>query len=368
MVLDRWPDNFFAETEQVAFCPSHLVPGIDFSNDPLLQGRLFSYLDTQLSRLGTPNFHQLPINAPKCPFANLQRDGQMQMQSPAGRVNYEPNSLSNSNPRETPKGFTHAAEASEPGNKGRIRAESFADHYSQARRFYRSQTKPEQAHIANAFVFELSKVETVPVRAAMVGHLRHVDEDLAARVADGLALSPMPPAPQAKVLPVDLPLSPALQTIGKMKDTLKGRVVGILIHDGSDAATIKALRKAVEAAGAAVKIVAPKVGGAMLSDGKKMPADGQLAGMPSVFFDAVAIVLSDSAAKQLTGESAARDFVSDAFVHLKAIAADAGAQALLKVSGVKKDPGIIDAEDPKAFVAAAKTRQWSREPKVRMLP
>ena len=368
MVLDRWPDNFFAETEQVAFCPSHLVPGIDFSNDPLLQGRLFSYLDTQLSRLGTPNFHQLPINAPKCPFANLQRDAQMQMQSPAGRVNYEPNSLSGDSPRETPRGFPHAAEPTEPGSKGRIRAESFADHYSQARRFYRSQTKPEQAHIANAFVFELSKVETVHVRAAMVGHLRHVDQDLAARVADGLALSPMPPAPPARVAPVDLPLSPALQLIGKMKDTLKGRLVGILIHDGSDAATIKALRKAVEAAGAAVKIVAPKVGGAVLSDGRKMPADGQLAGQPSVFFDAVAVVLSEAAAKQLTSESAARDFVSDAFVHLKAIAADAGAQALLKAVGVKKDAGIVDASDPRAFVAAAKTRQWAREPKVRMLP
>ncbi|MEO6076652.1 MAG: catalase, partial [Dokdonella sp.] len=258
MVLDRWPDNFFAETEQVAYCPSHLVPGIDFSNDPLLQGRLFSYLDTQLSRLGSPNFHQLPINAPKCPFANMQRDAQMQMHTPTGRVSYEPNTLSKDGPRETLRGFRNAAEETETGSKGRIRAESFADHYSQARRFYRSQTKPEQAHMAGAFVFELSKVQTLSVRTAMVGHLRHVDEDLAARVADGLALSPLPPAPPAQVAPVDLPLSPALQTIGKMKDTLKGRLVGILIHDGSDAATVKALREAVEAAGAAIKIVAPK--------------------------------------------------------------------------------------------------------------
>ena len=368
MVLDRWPDNFFAETEQVAYCPSHLVPGIDFSNDPLLQGRLFSYLDTQLSRLGTPNFHQLPINAPKCPFANLQRDAQMQMQSPAGRVNYEPNSLAADSPRETPRGFVHAAEPTGTGSKGRIRAESFADHYSQARRFYRSQTQPEQAHIVGAFVFELSKVETVHVRAAMVGHLRHIDEELARRVADGLALSPLPPAPPAQVAPTDLPLSPALRTIGKMKDTLQGRLVGILIHDGSDPATVKALRRAVEAAGAAVKVIAPKVGGARMADGKMLPADGQLAGTPSVFFDAVAIVLSEAAAKQLTMDSAARDFVSDAFGHLKAIAADAGAQVLLKVSGVKKDAGVIDAADPKAFITAARTRQWAREPKVRMLP
>lgn len=368
MVLDRWPDNFFAETEQVAYCPSHLVPGIDFSNDPLLQGRLFSYLDTQLSRLGTPNFHQLPINAPKCPFANLQRDAQMQMQSPAGRVSYEPNSLSQDSPRETPKGFQHSAESNETGSKGRIRAESFADHYSQARRFYRSQTKPEQAHIAAAFVFELSKVETPHIRAAMVGHLRHVDEDLASRVAEGMALSPMPPAPAAQVAPADLPLSPSLQTIGKMKDTLKGRMVGILIDDGSDAAAIKTLRKAAEAAGATVKVVAPKIGGAKLSNGKQMLADGQLAGTPSVFFDAVAIILSDAAAKSLTTESAALDFVSDAFGHLKAIAADAGAKALLSASGVKKDAGILDAADSKGFIAAAKTRQWTRESKVRMLP
>jgi len=140
MVLDRWPDNFFAETEQVAYCPGNVVPGIDFSNDPLLQGRLFSYIDTQLSRLGSVNFHQIPINAPKCPFGNHQRDGHMQMVQPAGRVAYEPNSLSEISPRESPaKGF-HSAAVTETGGKGRIRAESFADHYSQARQFYLSQT------------------------------------------------------------------------------------------------------------------------------------------------------------------------------------------------------------------------------------
>src|SRR5471032_160572 len=197
MVLDRWPNNFFAETEQVAFCPSHVVPGIDFSNDPLLQGRLFSYLDTQLSRLGSPNFHLIPVNAPKCPFANHQRDGHMQMAQPAGRVAYEPNSLSENSPRETPaKGF-HSAAVAETGEKGRIRAESFADHYSQARQFYRSQTAYEQAHIASALVFELSKVEHLRIREAMVGHLRHIEEDLANRVASGLALGKMPDAPEA---------------------------------------------------------------------------------------------------------------------------------------------------------------------------
>jgi catalase len=181
MVLDRWPNNFFAETEQVAYCPSHVVPGIDFSNDPLLQGRLFSYLDTQLSRLGSPNSHQIPINAPKCPFSNQQRDGHMQMEQPEARVSYEPNSLSKNSPRESPvKGFRSVA-VEEPGEKGRVRSESFADHYSQARQFYLGQTMYEQAHIASALVFELSKVDHLHVREAMVGHLRHIEEDRCGR-------------------------------------------------------------------------------------------------------------------------------------------------------------------------------------------
>ena len=367
MVLDRWPDNFFAETEQVAYCPANIVPGIDFSNDPLLQGRLHSYLDTQLSRLGGPNFHQIPINAPKCPFANLQRDGHMQMGVPKGRVNYEPSSLQADSPRETPAGFRSHATLPDDGAKGRVRAESFADHYSQARMFFRSQSKHEQAHLASSLVFELSKVGTAHVREAIVGHLRHVDAGLAQRVADGLGLDALPPAPPAAVEPQDMPPSPALRIIGKMKDTLQGRCVGILIHDGSDAAAIKALRKAAESAGATVKIVAPKLGGATLSDGKKLPADGQLAGTPSMVFDAVALVLSDEGGKALAKEAAAVDFVRDAFGHLKAIAADAGAQAVLKAGNVGKDKGVVDAADTNAFLAAAKTRQWDREAKLRTL-
>ncbi len=368
MVLDRWPDNFFAETEQVAFCPSHLPPGIDFSNDPLLQGRLFSYLDTQLSRLGSPNFHQLPINAPKCPFANQQRDGHMQMKVPRGRVNYEPSSLDPASPREVPTGFRSFAEPADDDAKGRIRAASFADHYSQPRQFYRSQTAPEQAHIASAYVFELSKVEAVHVREAIVGHLRHIDPDLAQRVADGLGMDALPPAPKAAAQVQDLPESPALQIIGKMKDTLKGRAVGILVADGSDAAAIKALRKAAEDAGATVKLVALKLAGAKLDNGKRIAADGQLAGTPSVVFDAVALVLSESAGKQLAKEAAAVDFVRDAYGHLKAIASDPGAQPVLKAAGVGRDAGMVDAGDAKGFIEAAKTRQWAREPKLRTLP
>ncbi|MFS8064413.1 MAG: catalase HPII, partial [Luteimonas sp.] len=209
--------------------------------------------------------------------------------------------------------------------------------------------------------------ETPHVREAIVGHLRNIDADLANRVADGLGLDKLPPAPKAASEVLDLPPSPALQIIGKMKPTLEGRVVGILIDDGSDATTLKALRKAVESAGAMVKLVAPKVGGATLSDRNKVAADGQLAGTPSLVFDAVALVLSADAGKRLATEAAAVDFVRDAFGHLKAIAADAGAQAVLKAGSIGKDAGVVDAGDGKAFVKAAMTRQWAREPKVRTL-
>ena len=366
MVLDRWPDNFFAETEQVAFCPANVPPGVDFSNDPLLQGRLFSYLDTQLIRLGGPNFHQIPVNAPKCPFANHQRDGHMQMQVPKGRVAYDPSSLEDDSPRETPAGFRSHATADD-GRKGRTRAASFADHYSQARAFFRSLEKPEQAHLASALVFELSKVETLKVRVRTVSHLRNIDESLARRVADGLALADLPDAAPTATPAQDMPAVPEVRIIGRTKDTLQGRCIGILFDEGSDAGLIASLRKAAQKAGAEVKLVAPKVGGATLSDGKRQAADGQLAGTPSAVFDAVAVVLSAEGAKALAREAAAVEFVSHAWAHLKAIASDAGGQALLKAARAGNDAGIVEAEDAKAFLAAAATRQWAREPKLRLL-
>jgi catalase len=367
MVLDRWPNNFFAETEQVAYCAANVVPGIDYSNDPLLQGRLFSYLDTQLSRLGSPNFHQIPVNAPKCPYGNHQRDGHMQMEQPVGRVSYEPNSLSGDSPRESGSTGFRSARVSEPGDKSRIRAESFADHYSQARLFYRSQTKHEQAHLASALVFELSKVVHQHIREAMVGHLRNIDGDLAQRVATGLALGSLPDAPPTAAPVREMKPSPALQIIGKMKDTLKGRQVGILVADGSDGAAIAKLRKAVLDAGATALLVAPKVGGVKLADGTLQPVDGQLAGSPSVLFDAVGVILSAEGAKMLSVESAAIDFVRDAFGHLKGIAVDQGGRALLKTAGVGEDAGIVDSGNIEGFIKAAKTRQWDREKQVRTL-
>ena len=367
MVLNRWPNNFFADTEQVAYCPSHVVPGIDFSNDPLLQGRLLSYHDTQLLRLGSPNFHQIPINAPKCPVSNQQRDGHMQMEQPTGRVAYEPNSLSEDSPRESRVQGFHSAAIIENGEKGRIRAESFSDHYSQARQFYLSQTAYEQAHIASAFVFELSKVEHLHIRQAMVGHLRHVDEDLAERVASGLAFDKMPDFPSTAVTVQQMKPSPALQIIGKMKDTLMGRTIGVLVADGSDGVAIKAIKKAATDAGASVKVIAPKIGGVTLADGSMVAVDKQLAGAPSVLFDAVAVILSNEGVKALSMESAAIDFVRDAFGHLKAIAVDKGGQELLKLANIEHDEGVVDTKNVDSFIAQAKTRQWDREKFVRKL-
>jgi catalase len=275
--------------------------------------------------------------------------------------------LSDNSPRETPtKGF-HSAAVTESGEKSRIRADSFADHYSQARQFYLSQSAYEQAHIASALVFELSKVEHLHIREAMVGHLRHIDGDLAQRVATGLGFDKLPDAPLAAASVQEMEPSPALQIIGKMKDTLMGRVIGILIADGSDGAAIQKIKKAATDAGATVKIIAPKVGGAKLAGGATLAADGQLAGTPSVLFDAVAVILSDEGAKALSREGAAIDFVRDAFAHLKAIAVDNGGQALLKMASVGHDAGVVSSNDIDAFVAAAKTRQWEREKFVRTM-
>ncbi len=373
MVLDRNPDNFFAETEQVAYCPANIVPGIDFSNDPLLQGRLFSYLDTQKSRLGTANFHQLPINAPKCPVMNFQRDGQMQMAVPKGRANYEPNSLAahgeDGGPRECPAtGFATSDAATGPdqqGEKLRVRAPLFADHYSQARMFWKSLTENEQAHVASSFTFELSKVgqlDQVPPR--MVGNLRNVDEGLAKRVAAGLGIY-LPPKAKPARAPIDMVPSPALSIQKNMKATLEGRSVGILFADGTDARELDAVVAAVtEAKGKAV-LIASKVGGATLSDGSLRKADGQLAGTPSQLFDAVAVVLSETGANALIKDAAAIDFVSNAFVHLKTIGASEAAMALLDKANVTPDDGVTGLN--REFVEAAKLRHWHREAAVRSL-
>ncbi|RAW02095.1 catalase [Pseudochryseolinea flava] len=371
MVLDRNPDNFFSETEQVAYCPANVVPGIDFTNDPLLQGRLFSYLDTQKSRLGTANFNQLPINAPKCPFGNFQRDGMMQTQVFKGRANYEPNSLNMANeetgPRECPvtgfRSFSGRPDQDEQGDRLRIRPESFADHYSHARLFYQSQTANEQAHIASAIVFELSKVTLAHVRARVLANFRNVSEDLASRVANGLGMALPNKAPSAHPVQ-DMKPSDALSIQKNMKETLEGRCVGILIADGSDANALTKLKKEIKKAGGSFNVVAPKVNGVVLSDKTSVAVDGQLAGTPSQLFDAVAVILTQAATTQLLKEAAAIQWVMDAFGHLKAIGYAEEALPLLEKAGVVKGEGVTTLRD---FVSASMKRYFNREPSVRIL-
>ncbi len=370
LVLDRNAANVFAETEQVAFCTQNVVPGIDFSDDPLLHGRHFSYLDTQLKRLGSTNFTQIPINAPKCPFANMQRDGHMQTLVQPERVTYTPSLLDPTGPRESQaRGFRSFAAPTE-GAKVRERSETFADHYSQARMFFESQTEPEQNHIVAALIFELSKVEAAIVRAAMLGHLVNILPDLGQRVAAGLGHDdPIEPAATTVEARSDLATSPRLSILARATPTLEGRVIGCLVTDGADAKLIAAVTKAATDMKAVVKIVAPKLGGVTLSDGSKLAADHQLAGGPSVLFDTVVLAVSDAGVTALLGEAAAVAWVHDAFAHLKVIGHTAAAQPLLDAAGVEDDAGVIalaKATDASTYVdAAAAGRIWDREPKVR---
>jgi catalase len=370
LVLDRVVDNFFAETEQVAFCTQNIVPGVDFTNDPLLQGRNFSYLDTQLKRLGSPNFTHLPINAPKCPFANFQQDGQMAMMNPRGRANYEPNSwpAEAGGPREDPvNGFPSFPDET-AGPKRRLRAESFADHYSQARQFYISQTAVEQRHIGEAFVFELSKVENPLIRERMVASLRNVHPDLATHVADGLGFEKLPRAlPAARKAKEDLPASGALSIIGNAPGTFAGRKIGVLVSDSTDAGLVADLRAAADDEGATIEFIATVISGVKASDGTRIAADQTVDGGPSVLYDAVVIVPSASGASSLAQHPAVKDFVSNAFVHNKFIGYSPDAMAIFEAAGVSQnmDDGFIAFDgttDATDFIARCRDlRFWQRE-------
>ncbi|MGB0114123.1 MAG: catalase [Ilumatobacteraceae bacterium] len=370
MVLNQTVDNFFAETEQVAFCTQNVVPGIDFTNDPLLQGRNFSYLDTQLKRLGSPNFTHIPVNAPRCPVAHFQQDGHMAMTNPTTRANYEPNSWGEQGgPREDPSaGFTSFPEAV-TGDKRRVRPESFADHFSQARQFHASQTPIEQQHIADALVFELSKVETPRIRERVVGQLRNVDDGLAAQVAAGLGIDLPDAIEPARVTRTDLPASPALSIIENGPDTFAGRRVGALVSDGADAKTLRSLRRAVEAEGAELQLVGPRRSGVVDSDGTVLDIAEHVDGGPSVLFDAVAIVVSPDGAADFAATPTARDFVSDAHAHCKFIASGPNAGVLFEAAGLReemRDDGYIDLGDTRKsaeqFVERCRSlRFWPRE-------
>jgi catalase len=364
MVLDRNPDNFFAETEQVAFCPSHLVPGLDFSEDPLLQGRLFSYLDTQLSRLGGPNFHQIPVNSPKCPFHNLQRDGIHQMGVPTGRVSYEPNSLAPDSLRESmDRGFNTSARPVE-GSAVRVRSGSFSDHYSQARLFYKSITPPEQKHLANALTFELGKLETEAVRLRMLGHLLLIDRSLASTVTGALGAEGKAYKITPAKTPVNLKLSPALRLYGKFKPTLAGRKVGVLLGAGFDAKIKNDMVLQIENEGAKAAIVTAKIQGELDSQRRLVPGDMALRASPSVLFDAIVTLAGPVGDKKLASDPNAVSFLMDAKRHCKAIGFS-DIPLLAKETGVKEGAGVIEITDRakvKAFIAAARTgRFWERE-------
>ena len=368
MVLNKVVDNFFAETEQVAFCTQNIVPGIDFTNDPLLQGRNFSYLDTQLKRLGSTNFTHLPINAPKCPMRHFQQDGHMAMHNPKGRANYEPNSweADENNPRACPEhGFqSHNEEVS--GEKVRHRSETFADHYSQARQFYISQTETEKEHIRDAFAFELSKVERLSIRERVVSHLLNVDKDLAKAVGEALGFSEMPePAEAAMETREDLVESDALSILKNAPDTFKGRKLGILVSDDLDGELLGKVKTALDNEGAMYEVVAPQIGGVTCDKGKKVDAQQKVDGGPSVLYDAVLLLMSQSGAEKLAGKPEAKDFVSDAFAHNKFIGYTDAAMPLIKAVGLDSmiDEGFVDLKQKSAdeFIKTLRgIRYWAR--------
>jgi len=364
LVLDRNVDNFFAETEQVAFCPSHIVPGIDFSEDPLLQGRLFSYLDTQLSRLGGPNFHQIPVNAPKCPFHNLQRDGIHQISLQKGRVAYEPNSLDPEGQRESAERGFRTSEKPLDGNPVRLRSESFADHYSQARLFYRSQSEAEQKHIAQALIFELSKVETEAIRFRMLGHLQWIDETLAGRVTRGLGAEGRAEKITPAREPMDLPLSPALSLYSRVEPTLRGRKIGIVLGAEFDRKLLRQVQSEIEKQKATVALITSKVQGEYDSSDTLQPGEMALRGAPSVLFDAVVILSGPKGDKELETNPNAVSFLMDAFRHCKGIAWS-GIPTLATKAQLVSGQGLIDLDDEddvQDFIEAARTsRFWERE-------
>lgn len=340
LVLNRCVENFFAETEQVAFCTQNIIPGVDFTNDPLLQGRNFSYLDTQIKRLGSPNFTHLPINAPKCPFSNFQQDGHMAFHNPKGRVNYNPNSWSEG-PQEQQEGFVSYPETTE-NHKLRIRPEKFADHYSQARQFYISQHEIEQKHLANALIFELSKVEKAAIRVRMVAHLRLVDEDLAMSVSKGLGLIKLPePAESCAKVIHDLKPSPKLSILKNNLKTFSGRRLAVLAVDGTDEKIFTHLQKATNKMKATFTLVAPHIEGITLSNGKKVKAQEKIGGGPSVLYDAVVILIPHLEVLETEDFYKVTEFMKDAYFHCKFIGYSESLVPLMEQLHIKRDKGTF---------------------------
>jgi catalase len=380
LVLNRNPDNFFAETEQVAFCVAHVVPGIDFSNDPLLAGRIHSYVDTQISRLGGPNFHEIPINAPVAQVHNNQRDGMHRQAIHRGRVSYEPNSLAGGCPFQAGKaGFVSFPEPRrEDDHKIRGKAERFADHYTQATLFWNSQSDTEKQHIIGAFRFELSRVQTPAVRERMISGLMNVASELAAAVADGLGIRDMPePMPRAmtRTITPEVSVSTALSLFARPGDgSIRTRRIAILVADGSDAAPVVTLIDRLSAQGAVPRFVSTRLGPVALAGGDTVEADVSLEAAPSVLYDAVVVAGGQSAVKTLRTDGRTVEFLKDQYRHCKPILAFEPAEGLLEACGIdpllptgEADPGVIvvagDRRDVvEDFIGAlARHRHFQRE-------
>ena len=378
MVLNRNPDNFFAETEQVAFCTAHIVPGLDFTNDPLLAGRIHSYVDTQITRLGGPNFHEIPINAPVAQVHNNQRDGMHRQAINRGRVAYEPNSLGGGCPFQVgAAGFTSFPQ---PLNEDKVRGrpEKFADHYTQATLFFRSQTPVEQAHIVAALRFELTMVQVPAVRKRVLAMLANIDDDLVAGVAAGLGMDVPKPLPLALAKPAraEVDASPPLSLFARPGNgSIRTRRVGILVADGTDANAATALHGRLTELGAVPRYVGATLGPVESDDGQTIEVEVTLETMPSVLLDAVAIPGGDDAARTLGTLGHVAECVVNAYRHCKPILALGAARAIVENAGVPPrlpsgdaDPGLLLYEDDEAeaataeFVTAiAKHRHFERE-------
>jgi catalase len=379
LVLNRNPDNFFAETEQVAFCTAHVVPGIDFSNDPLLAGRIHSYVDTQISRLGGPNFHEIPVNAPVAQVHNNQRDGMHRQAIARGRVAYEPNSLGGGCPFQAGagEGFMSFPEPVEE-HKVRGKPEKFAEHYNQATLFWNSQTDTEKAHIVRAYRFELTKVQTVAVRARMLAGLRNVAEELAQAVADGLGMALPDPLPKAlgRAPRPETKTSDALSLLARPGETsVKTRRIAILVADGIDAASVVALHERLAADGAVPRFVGVSLGQIEGAAGERIEIEISMEAGPAVLYDALVLPDGKDGVEALMQAGHAMEFLKDQYRHCKPILALGASSAMLEAAGTfatlpdgSPDPGVLqfkasDLDDAaEAFTAAiVRHRHWERE-------
>lgn len=380
MVLNRNPDNFFAENEQAAFHPGHIVPGIDFTNDPLLQGRLFSYTDTQISRLGGPNFHEIPINRPTCPYHNFQRDGMHRMDIDTNPANYEPNSINDNWPRETPpgpkRGGFESYQERIDGNKIRERSPSFGEYYAQPRLFWLSQTPIEQQHIIGGFSFELSKVTRLYIRERVVDHLAHIDTTLAQSVASNLGFelteeqNQISPPPDVN----GLTNAPSLSLYAGSKGDIKGRVVAILLNDQVKADDLLTIMQALQAKGVHARLLYSRMGNVVADDGSVLTIAGTFAGSPSLTVDAVIVPGGNIADIAMNGD--AKYYVLEAYKHLKPIALAGDARqfkAALNITN-QSEEGVVEADSADAqFMDTLLTlmtahRVWSRAGKIDAIP